>query len=591
MNIKCEDCINTYGIRYCMKCHKPQCSSCQRNHSQSYHDHVFRFPVDYSRKRCKTHYNKEFISYCSDCEAMVCIDCVDFSHNHHHMLNLTNVKDKIVKQIEREKAETGNCLQSNRYDIDKRETKIAHLKKHLTDIVHSFPYGTKYSLGNKVFANRITWPDIETYPPQELETLYKQIKQLKAAKYFYEEIQNAQTRLMLITRAEELISQYNQYKCAVVKYTKTPSKCNEDTELELLYEETSDWETKSPLIIIQIRKRHELATKLNDSAVHKQREEQLQTELRSKTVESQMLRETLQLVSVNIKNFKDECARETMESVGMKFQRPAALMNFKEVENMVYDYEQCLAAVLKILSEKSRESEMHNKDRELKISNDRLTNLQERFGQLENENASLKKALYATKQEKDEMHLRSLVQEKDGELEIIKNRLEHFQHRYGELENENSSLTTALHGNMEEKNELIRRVQHIEEENATIMNNLYKMTREKEDLKTRLSQVAGAKLMAGNTSIADLGDKYRPTRIAELYSELYDNEWTEAVDVLVSTKWSEDMIVRHLFIILQGCYKACCQLASQQIQDLVRKLFLDKSSADVSISSKSYNHT
>lgn len=41
----------------------------------------------------------------------------------------------------------------------------------------------------------------------------------------------------------------------------------------------------------------------------------------------------------------------------------------------------------------------------------------------------------------------------------------------------------------------------------------------------------------------------------------------------------------------QGCYKACCQLASQQLQDLVRKLFLNRSSSDVSISSKSYNHT
>lgn len=61
--------------------------------------------------------------------------------------------------------------------------------------------------------------------------------------------------------------------------------------------------------------------------------------------------------------------------------------------------------------------------------------------------------------------------------------------------------------------------------------------------------------MAGNTSIADLGDKYRPTRIAELYSELYDNEWTEAVDDLVSKEWSEDMIVRHLFIILQVVFK------------------------------------
>lgn len=68
----------------------------------------------------------------------------------------------------------------------------------------------------------------------------------------------------------------------------------------------------------------------------------------------------------------------------------------------------------------------------------------------------------------------------------------------------------------------------------------------------RLSQVAGAKLVAGNSSIADLGDKYRPTRIAELYLELYDNEWTEAVDTLLNgNRWPEDMIIRHLFIILQ----------------------------------------
>lgn len=67
----------------------------------------------------------------------------------------------------------------------------------------------------------------------------------------------------------------------------------------------------------------------------------------------------------------------------------------------------------------------------------------------------------------------------------------------------------------------------------------------------RLSQVAGAKLVAGNTSIADLGDRYRPTRIAELFSELYDNEWTEAVDTLCDAQCSEEKIVQNLFITLQ----------------------------------------
>jgi hypothetical protein len=48
----------------------------------------------------------------------------------------------------------------------------------------------------------------------------------------------------------------------------------------------------------------------------------------------------------------------------------------------------------------------------------------------------------------------------------------------------------------------------------------------------RLSAVASAKLTDGNPNIADLSDANRPTKLAEQYSELYDNEWTDAFDVL-----------------------------------------------------------
>jgi hypothetical protein len=34
----------------------------------------------------------------------------------------------------------------------------------------------------------------------------------------------------------------------------------------------------------------------------------------------------------------------------------------------------------------------------------------------------------------------------------------------------------------------------------------------------------------GNPNIANLGDPNRPTKIAEIYSEIYDNEWTDALD-------------------------------------------------------------
>lgn len=48
----------------------------------------------------------------------------------------------------------------------------------------------------------------------------------------------------------------------------------------------------------------------------------------------------------------------------------------------------------------------------------------------------------------------------------------------------------------------------------------------------RLSTIAGSKLTHNNPGIADLSDKNRPQKLGEYFSELYDNEWTEAVSGL-----------------------------------------------------------
>lgn len=44
--------------------------------------------------------------------------------------------------------------------------------------------------------------------------------------------------------------------------------------------------------------------------------------------------------------------------------------------------------------------------------------------------------------------------------------------------------------------------------------------------------IAGHKLTAGNPDIADLSDAFRPTKVAEEFGQLYDNEWTSAFDEL-----------------------------------------------------------
>mgnify|MGYP000290692456 CR=1 FL=1 len=42
------------------------------------------------------------------------------------------------------------------------------------------------------------------------------------------------------------------------------------------------------------------------------------------------------------------------------------------------------------------------------------------------------------------------------------------------------------------------------------------------------------RLTDNNPNVADLSDKNRPTKLAERYSELYDNQWTDSFVLLES---------------------------------------------------------
>lgn len=68
----------------------------------------------------------------------------------------------------------------------------------------------------------------------------------------------------------------------------------------------------------------------------------------------------------------------------------------------------------------------------------------------------------------------------------------------------------------------------------------------------------GDKLTDNNPNIADLSDKNRPTKLAERYAEIYDNEWTNAFETYQQGDEDEDekivslliniLIVNHLSI-------------------------------------------
>ena len=52
--------------------------------------------------------------------------------------------------------------------------------------------------------------------------------------------------------------------------------------------------------------------------------------------------------------------------------------------------------------------------------------------------------------------------------------------------------------------------------------------------------MTGDKLALDNPNITDLSDPNRPTKVVEMMTELYDNEWTDAFEALQSCKKNSD---------------------------------------------------
>ena len=62
----------------------------------------------------------------------------------------------------------------------------------------------------------------------------------------------------------------------------------------------------------------------------------------------------------------------------------------------------------------------------------------------------------------------------------------------------------------------------------------------------RLSAVAGDRLRNNNPGITDLSDPNRPMKIAEKFTEMYDNDWTDSMEALEDLNIPEEKCVEIL---------------------------------------------
>eukprot|EP00105_Crassostrea_gigas_P000956 XP_011412938.1 PREDICTED: intracellular protein transport protein USO1 isoform X15 [Crassostrea gigas] len=131
--------------------------------------------------------------------------------------------------------------------------------------------------------------------------------------------------------------------------------------------------------------------------------------------------------------------------------------------------------------------------------------------------------------------------------------------RISDLESVNANYNEQLLLATTESKLLQGRVKDLQSENSRLRRDIDDLSKQKEDALTRLSKVAGAKLTHGNAAITDLSDTDRPTKLAEKFSELYDNAWTDAFEELDNTFHNEEETIKVLLRIFQEAYTFCVE--------------------------------
>lgn len=98
---------------------------------------------------------------------------------------------------------------------------------------------------------------------------------------------------------------------------------------------------------------------------------------------------------------------------------------------------------------------------------------------------------------------------------------------------------------------------------------LVDLQREKRKLLTELSEWAGHSLTNNNPAIANLSDANRPSKIGEKFSEMYDNDWTDAMETLDGNGFDERSSIELLLDVLTSINEECVKKKEERLNMLV----------------------
>ncbi|KAL3878222.1 hypothetical protein ACJMK2_030589 [Sinanodonta woodiana] len=217
------------------------------------------------------------------------------------------------------------------------------------------------------------------------------------------------------------------------------------------------------------------------------------------------------------------------------------------------------------LQEKERHHQEHEQGRQWQVE---YETLEKRYNDIQR-SLDQQKRMIADKIEIEKKHemLKSMFSSKEHELLKEKTEKSQLVQIVQQLDTEIKSYQVQLH-------EKERQLQEQREA-------LNKANKEKDDAMSRLSRHMGQQMSEGNPNITDLSDPNRPSKLGERYSELYDNEWTNAFEVLTSKSGKDDkQAVDVLRNILWKSYASAFDISRTQIEKAEHEL--SKSSEPVS---------
>lgn len=131
--------------------------------------------------------------------------------------------------------------------------------------------------------------------------------------------------------------------------------------------------------------------------------------------------------------------------------------------------------------------------------------------------------------------------------------------------------------------ELQIRIQRLENDLTRETNAKEDAMRAKENALQRLSEHVALNLADNNPNLVDLSDVNRPNNLVERFSQLYDNEWTNACEALKKIEGFEDdkVAVKQLLDIVMECFSFCKDKAATQLTLILKACDLDMEKVSV----------